>query len=318
MKRPRIGITLGDPGGIGPEIIVKSLSSGKDLPLCDYTLYGASNIIQKQCQSLHIAFDSLPILVSERTLPYSLEIAGQPTAENGKVSFFWFQQAVKDAEAGKLEALVTAPISKQSWHMAEIEYAGHTDYFNRNHPNAIMSFFSPRLNIALFSHHLPIKTALAKIKQKPLLDFFRNLHQYLNHSQDNRYSFLVAGMNPHAGEAGQIGTEEISEIIPAVQQAQAEGVPISGPFPPDTICRSALDRPDKIIASLYHDQGLIGFKLIAFEQGVNTTLGLPYCRTSPDHGTAYDIYGRNQADPRSMLAAISLAYDFSSASLQQT
>lgn len=309
MKRPRIGITLGDPGGIGPEIIVKSLSSGKELPHCDYTLYGAVNIVQDQCRRMNTACDDLPIKFPAQMADFSLTASGRAAAENGKISFQWFQQAAEDAAAGKLDALVTAPISKLSWDMAGLDYAGHTDYFNRNYPHAIMSFFSPRLNIALYSHHLPLKTALANIKQKPLLDFYRHLHQYLNHSPEKRFSFLAAGMNPHAGEAGQIGTEEIYEIIPAIQQAQAEGIPITGPFPPDTICRSALDQPDKMIASLYHDQGLIGFKLISFEEGVNTTLGLPYYRTAPDHGTAYDIYGQGRADPRSMLAAIKLAHD---------
>ncbi|GAF84304.1 unnamed protein product, partial [marine sediment metagenome] len=130
-------------------------------------------------------------------------------------------------------------------------------------------------------------------------------------AMSQEFSFLVAGLNPHAGEGGILGQEEETEIRPAIEEARAQGMPISGPFPPDTICREALDRPDRIVISLYHDQGLIAFKLLAFEEGVNVTLGLPFIRTSPDHGTAFDIAGKNQANPESLLQAIAFAFRFS-------
>jgi 4-hydroxythreonine-4-phosphate dehydrogenase len=208
-----------------------------------------------------------------------------------------------------LEAVVTAPISKLSWNLAGIPYAGHTEYLEHLFPTAIMSFFSSRLNLALYSHHVPLKEALQRIRKESLTEFFLHLHQQIRSlSQD--FSFLVAGLNPHAGESGVLGREEEEEIGPAIAEARSQGMPISGPYPPDTICREALDRPDRIVISLYHDQGLIGFKLMAFEEGVNVTLGLPFIRTSPDHGTAFDIAGLSQANPESMLQAIDFAYRF--------
>jgi len=139
--------------------------------------------------------------------------------------------------------------------------------------------------VALFSHHLPLKLALEEIKKENLQDFFLSLHKTIEYIKPGTFHFLVAGLNPHAGEEGLLGSEEEEEIIPAVSHAQKRGMRISGPFPPDTVFRKALNHPERIIIALYHDQGLIPFKLESFEKGVNVTLGLPFIRTSPDHGT---------------------------------
>jgi len=214
------------------------------------------------------------------------------------------------AEAGTIQALVTAPISKESWKMAGLSHPGHTAYFNRKYPRAIMSFFSPRLNVALFTHHLPLQDAIKKVRRQALTAFLLELEKSIDKIGD--YRFVLAGLNPHAGEHGMLGREEIEEIIPAMEAAQKAGMDISGPSPPDTVCRQALDKPDIIVISLYHDQGLAAFKLVAFESGVNVTLGLPFIRTSPDHGTAFDIAGSGQADPESMEQALRLAVEFAS------
>jgi 4-hydroxythreonine-4-phosphate dehydrogenase len=152
---------------------------------------------------------------------------------------------------------------------------------------------------------------LERIKKGALLAFFRNLDLSLGRTKSCIRELLVSGLNPHAGEEGLLGTEEEDEIKPAIEEARKEGIPISGPFPPDTVFLKALGRPEKMIIALYHDQGLIGFKLEAFETGVNATLGMPFIRTSPDHGTAFDIAGRNAADPRSLIAAIRMAAELS-------
>jgi len=310
MSLPRIGITLGDPGGIGPEVVVKALDSPERLPEAEYILYGTSAIVDSQLKRLALKSSS-PRIIGQEVLSSGIQPAiGRALKENGRASFAYFKHALDDARSGKLEAVVTAPISKFSWNLAGIPYAGHTEYLETLFPKAIMSFFSSRLNLALFSHHIPLEDALLRIKKAALKDFFFDLYKFTR-SLSPDFSFLVAGLNPHAGEVGILGQEEEKEIRPAIKEAQAQGMPISGPFPPDTICREALDRPDRIVVSLYHDQGLIAFKLVAFEEGVNATLGLPFIRTSPDHGTAFDIAGKNQASPESLLQAIAFAHRFS-------
>ena len=299
MSLPRIGITLGDPGGIGPEIVSKAFGASNRLPEAEFVLYGTSTLLEPQPNLRLCEVDSPGILPTN----------GEPLESNGRASFAYFEKAIQDAREGRLDAVVTAPISKFSWNLAGIPYAGHTEYIETLFPEAIMSFFSSRLNLALYSHHIPMQEAMLRIKKGPLKEYFLHLFRQTR-TLSQEFSFLVAGLNPHAGEGGILGQEEDNEIRPAIEEARAHGMPISGPFPPDTICREALDRPDRIVISLYHDQGLIAFKLVAFEEGVNVTLGLPFIRTSPDHGTAFDIAGKDRANPESMLQAIAFAFRF--------
>ena len=252
------------------------------------------------------------IYLSEVVAPAADRALHRPDARNGDASFRFFEAAVAAARGRRLDAVVTGPVSKAAWKMAGLPWRGHTDYLESFYPGAIMSFWSERLLVALFSHHLPLKEALGKIRKAALLDFFRGLSAAAGRIEGGPREFLVAGLNPHAGENGLMGTEEEQEIGPAVEAARNEGIPISGPHPPDTVFRRALGRPDALVAALYHDQGLIPFKLEAFESGVNATLGLPFARTSPDHGTAFDIAGQGNADPRSMVEALLLAGRFTS------
>ncbi len=174
-----------------------------------------------------------------------------------------------------------------------------------------MSFWSERLKVALLSHHRPLREAVTAVKREALTDFLVTLHRALGKIPGGPYNLLVAGLNPHAGEDGNLGREEEEEIKPAIDAARRDGVPVTGPFPPDTVFLRALGKKDAMVVALYHDQGLIAFKLDAFATGVNATLGLPFARTSPDHGTAFDIAGKGVADPRSMEEALRLAAVFS-------
>jgi 4-hydroxythreonine-4-phosphate dehydrogenase len=325
MTLPKIGISLGDPGGIGPEVTLKALASKNSLPETHYVLFGSSFIIEEEKKTLALALDIQPLKKLENSdsscislvevkNPLTVLKRGSPWKENGEASFHFFKEAVEASKKGDIQALVTAPISKKSWKLAGLKWRGHTDYLSQLYPQAIMSFWSKKIKVALFSAHLPIREAVEKIKEENLLDFFFSLHQYLESIQPGKYRLLVAGLNPHAGEDGFLGSEEIQEIIPAVKKAQEKGIKIRGPFPPDVVFRESLNKPEKIVIALYHDQGLIPFKLEAFEEGVNLTLGLPFIRTSPDHGTAFDIAGRGKANPQSMREAIELAYALSSAS----
>jgi 4-hydroxythreonine-4-phosphate dehydrogenase len=322
MSSVKIGISLGDPGGIGPEVTLKALFSFSNLPKANYILFGPRSIIEKETNKYDLK-NKIPDYDPKKTsslsqitlydIPYPLNSLkyGYPCKENGVISFNCFKNAVKEAKKGSLDAVVTSPISKESWKLAGINWAGHTEYLCQEYPEAIMSFFSKNLNVALFTHHMALKKALKKVNKKDLIDFFISLDRFSQKSAKKRYHLLVPGLNPHAGENGLMGKEEITEIAPAVHAAKEKGVHISGPFPPDTIFRKAYKDSGKIVASLYHDQGLIPFKIVSFNEGVNVTLGLPFVRTSPDHGTAFDIVGKGTADPNSMLEAIKLAVRFS-------
>jgi 4-hydroxythreonine-4-phosphate dehydrogenase len=170
-----------------------------------------------------------------------------------------------------------------------------------------MAFWSKKLKVALLSHHLSLQNALNKVNKEGLLDFFLSLDRSVRGVRQGDFTFLVAGLNPHAGEDGLLGREETKEIAPAIKKARRRGIKISGPYPPDVVFRNAFGKTDTIVIALYHDQGLVPFKLVAFDSGVNVSLGLPFIRTSPDHGTAFDIAGKDRANPRSLVEAIRLA-----------
>ncbi len=322
MTSPRVGITLGDPGGIGPEIIVKALSGEHDLPEARYTLFGSSSLLKKEEATLGLRlplssesgqedFKSGSLILHDIPAPPKSGKKGVSSAANGLASFLYFKTAVAEAKRGNLQALVTAPISKASWALAGLEWKGHTDYLGRFYPEVIMAFWSDKLRVALLSHHLSLREALREIHRERLEHFFLALQRSLKKVRSEEFEFRVAGLNPHAGEGGLLGREELEEIVPAVEAARRQGLNISGPYPPDVLFRGALGLKNVIVIALYHDQGLIPFKLEAFDSGVNVSLGLPFARTSPDHGTAFDIAGKNAASPRSLVEAIRLAVELS-------
>lgn len=314
MIRPRIGITIGDPGGIGPEIVSKALFQKSGLPDCRYAVFGPEDILHSRLKEMSLPDTSpLDVRIIDVKVPPDLEdvTVGAPSSGNGLRSFLSFSEAVARAEAGELDAVVTAPVSKLSWSLAGVQWAGHTDYFQEKYPGITMSFWSENLRVALYSHHIPLREALDRVRKKDLESFFVRLSAQLKPVMSGEFTCLVAGLNPHAGESGLIGEEEKRSISPAIRSVQKRGLPFSGPFPADTIFRMAYGRSDVIVVALYHDQGLSAFKLEAFDTGVNMTLGLPFVRTSPDHGTAFDIAGKNRADPRSLIRSLSLAYQIS-------
>ncbi len=321
MTVPRIGLTLGDPGGVGAEVALKALARGGLPPDAEIVLFGDGRLAAEEARSLSLPFDFEPwpghgparpgIFLRDVAAPGADRTRHRPDAANGEASFRFFEAAVAAVREGSLDAVVTAPVSKAGWGLAGLAWRGHTEFLESRFPGAIMSFWSPRLRVALLSHHLPLAAALGRVRRDTLLAFFRALQRSLARLEGGPREILVPGLNPHAGEGGFLGREEEAEIGPAVQAARAEGIEASGPYPPDTVFLRALDRPGTIVAALYHDQGLIPFKLEGFEMGVNATLGLPFVRTSPDHGTAFDIAGTGAADPRSMGEAVRLAARFS-------
>jgi 4-hydroxythreonine-4-phosphate dehydrogenase len=321
MTVPRIGVTSGDPGGIGPEIVVKTLARASALPPAAFVLFADPRVIEAEEKRAGLklearawppAGESGPgVFLAPVPGPEGPLVAGRVSAENGEASFRVFETAVAEARSGRLEALATAPISKAAWALAGHAFRGHTDYLARLYPGAVMTFWSESLKVALLSHHLPLREAVAAVRRDALLSLFRSLHGALGRMPGGPYRLLAAGLNPHAGEAGLLGSEEEQEVRPAVEAAAAEGIPVTGPFAPDTVFLMARGRRDTVVVALYHDQGLIAFKLEAFATGINATLGLPFARTSPDHGTAFDIAGKGAADCRSMSEAVRWAAVFS-------
>ena len=321
MTVPRIGVCLGDPAGVGPEIVVRTLARSSVLPPAAYILFGDARIVEAAERRLGLRLEAREgrpespaaagVFFSHIPAAAGAEAPGRVTAQGGEASFRFFEAAVAEAGAGRLEAVATAPVSKTAWALAGLPWRGHTDYLARSYPGAIMSFWSDRLKVALLSHHRPLSEAVEAVRKDALVDFGRRLCGALEKLPGGPFELLVAGLNPHAGEAGNMGREEEDEIGPAVETLRREGLRVQGPFPADTVFLKALGRPGTVVVALYHDQGLIPFKLEAFASGVNVTLGLPFIRTSPDHGTAFDIAGKGVADPRSMEAAVRLAAAFS-------
>jgi 4-hydroxythreonine-4-phosphate dehydrogenase len=293
-----IAVTLGEPTGVGPEIIEKALS--RYHPHHPVVILGN----RRYYPDPDIRFISRIRDVKKGICFYDLENPDIRTDE----SFSYVQKAVDLALTGKVRALVTAPISKQKWMEKGIPFAGHTGYLaHRSGVNQYgMFFWSGNLKVLLFTVHVSLKEIFSFINRKSILDFLRFTHGELLRLFGKGFVFFISGLNPHAGEQGHLGTEEEKIIKPALKELKGE-MKIAGLYPPDTVFTMAREVKDSVVVCWYHDQGLIPFKLFRDRPGVNLTLGLPFIRTSPDHGTAIDIAGQGIADPASMIEAIKLA-----------
>jgi len=281
--KPRVAITTGDPAGIGPEIAAKAAADERVRAACEPVLYGP---------------------------PSGLTVApGVLSAEAGRAAYDAICQAVRDAQAGRVAAIATAPINKLAFARADLPWKGHTDLLGHltGSPHVAMMFWSEPLKVVLATVHVP----LAEVPRLITVDLLTNVIE-LTARELPRFGvpsprLALAGLNPHAGEEGLLGDEEERVMRPVVDAMRARGVQISGPYPGDTVfVRASRGEFDAVIAC-YHDQGLIPVKLLAFGESVNVTLGLPIIRTSVDHGTAFDIAGTGVADPSSMIAATLLA-----------
>jgi 4-hydroxythreonine-4-phosphate dehydrogenase len=233
----------------------------------------------------------------------------KPTAEGGRACVSYIKRAVELVISKQVDAIVTAPISKEALKMAGLKWPGHTEMLadlTRTKDYAMM-LIGEHLRVILVTIHTALKNVPDLITKQKILKTIRLAKKACNMLGIKNPIIAVAGLNPHAGEAGIFGDEEIKKIIPAVKEAVKEGIPVSGPYPPDTVFHKAYKGNIDIVVCMYHDQGLIPLKMIAFDKGVNVTVGLPFIRTSPDHGTAYDIAWKGIANPSSMIEAIKLA-----------
>lgn len=335
-RRPVIGITMGDPCGIGPEIVVKALADPAIRNLARFVVYGLNELMayaadlaeidpfwwRLQHDSPRARFDLAHDVVVLDYDEYSIlgQVVHRPTRQGGQASLAFLRDAAAAAmktekEPGRLDAIVTAPISKESWQMAGSRHPGHTEYLTRttNAKRSVMMFISPRLRVALATIHIPLMDIRNKLTIGRVFDPIDLGHQACVQLGISHPKIAVCGLNPHASENGLFGDEETRLIEPAIVAAREQGMDVHGPYPADTLFVAATEGKYDLVIAMYHDQGLIPVKLMGFADAVNVTLGLPIVRTSPDHGTAFDIVGRNRADPSSLKMAIRQAVQMAAA-----
>lgn len=306
---PTVGITMGDAAGIGPEVVVKALADGKLRGICNCVIIGDRAHLEWVAVSLGIEPDLLDEVVDLKNLPAQIPL-GVDSAVCGKAAAEYIVKAVDLWRDGSIDAIATAPISKNSIRLGGFDFQGHTEFLASltNTKEFAMSFFGGGLRVILLSTHLSLRNALDLVKTEKLVELITFSAKELTKLLKQNVRLAVAGLNPHASEGGMFGEEEAAEIIPALSKCHDElGIDVSGPYSPDTIfLRCSKGEFDAVIA-LYHDQATIPVKALAFNAAVNVTLGLPLIRTSVDHGTAYDIAGKGIAESASMTAAIRLA-----------
>jgi 4-hydroxythreonine-4-phosphate dehydrogenase len=324
VQRPLVGITMGDPVGIGPEIILKVLEDAAVFEKCRPLIFGDLQWLGTVAENLGSSLRLNPVAAPDEGLsgPGSVDIVsvsslssgtiswGKPTIQTGRAMVEYVLQAVDSAVAGVLDAVVTCPINKKAMTAAGFDFPGHTELIAQRTgvSNVGMMLAGERLRVVLVTIHVPISRVPSLLSERRIFDTILLTDRSLKERFGIAHPKLaVAALNPHAGEEGMFGDEEDKVISPAISRAAASDILVTGPHPPDTVFyQSARGMFDAVIC-MYHDQGLIPFKLLHFEDGVNTTLGLPIIRTSVDHGTAYDIAGSGRADPGSLKAAISMA-----------
>jgi 4-phospho-D-threonate 3-dehydrogenase / 4-phospho-D-erythronate 3-dehydrogenase len=280
---PRIALTLGDPAGIGPEIVERAMADPRVRAVCEPIAYGPPD-----GASFH---------------------PGELSAEAGRAAYDALVRAVADAREGRVVAIATAPVNKEAFSLAGLPWRGHTDLLAAltGAPRVAMMFYSRPLRVILATVHVPLSDVPRLLTRAWLEELIELTARELPRFGFPAPRLAIAGLNPHAGEHGLMGSEDDRAIAPAVESSRAKGIDVRGPYPADTLFVRAMRGEFDAVIACYHDQGLVPIKLVAFGQAVNVTLGLPIIRTSVDHGTAFDIAGKGIADPGSLIEAVLLA-----------
>lgn len=323
-KVVKVGISIGDINGIGPEVVMKALSDSRILMDCTPIIYGSNKVLAHHKKTIELDdFNYQSINSAEEAKGKKIFVVnlwkdeikfefGQPTEDGGKYAFESLEKATQDLASGKIDVLVTAPISKEAMAKTGFKFPGHTEYLAdlSGEEEALMMMVSPTLRVGLVTSHIALKEVPTTITKEKILKKIQALNASLIKDFGIRKpKIAVFGLNPHAGENGKMGEEESSIINPAINEAKAEGIMVYGPYPADGFFGSASKSNFDAVLAMYHDQGLAAFKALSFDEGVNFTAGLPIVRTSPDHGTAYDIVGQDKASGASMRNALYLAVD---------
>ena len=322
-NKKNIGITLGDPGGIGAEIILKTIDE-KILKNVNIIVIGSYKVIERAIKLLNFKrninliseisqLKEKKINILDVKLPSYDFTYGKTSKINGYASFEFLKKGIKLALNGDISALVTAPISKLGLRLAGINFPGHTEILAKftNTEKFRMLFMNDKISTILHSIHIPLKDVPGLIKKKLLIETIEIGHKFFENFLKFKPKIFVSGLNPHAGEDGLFGNEEVNEIKTAITYLRKEGLNVNGPFPPDIIFHLALKDNADLVVSMYHDQGLGPLKTLDFYGTVNITAGIPFIRTSPDHGTGFDIAWKNKANPESFKKAIKYAIKFS-------
>ena len=317
--RPRIAVTMGDPAGVGPEIVVQALRFPEVVSICRPVVYGDAGILRRAAavlgQAVEVADggESVPGRIVVRPLsslsPDEVPF-GRISEAGSRAMADYIREAARDALAGRADGVVTCPITKEGLKMAGVPFPGHTEFLADlcGGADVVMMLAGDRLRVALVTIHVALRKALELLSLPVIVRTIRITHDFFRkYMGTDAPRIAVAGVNPHAGEGGLFGDEEETMVAPAVAACRKEGIDASGPYPPDTLFFRAYRGEFDVVVAMTHDQGLIPLKLVHFEDGVNVTMGLPVIRTSVDHGTAYDIAGKGVASPGSLLAAIRLA-----------
>jgi 4-hydroxythreonine-4-phosphate dehydrogenase len=324
MKKIRVGISIGDVNGIGLEVILKTITDSRIVDRCVPVIYGSSKVVSYHNNTIendeldyhhtkgaeNINDDKINIINCWNDA-VNIKL-GQVNELGGKYAMISLEAAVKDLQMGLIDALVTAPIHKKAMNMAGFQYPGHTEYLTESFgvKESLMLMVNGDLRVGLVTNHLPITKVAESITKERILEKINLMRETLRIDFGiDRPRIAVMGLNPHAGDEGLLGAEEDKIIIPALQEAREKGIIAIGPYSADGFFGSGTYKSFDAILAMYHDQGLIPFKTLSFGDGVNYTAGLPIIRTSPDHGTAHDIAGKDEANPASFRQALFLAID---------
>ena len=294
MSRVKVLMTVGDPGGIGPEILWSILQPGDLQEMAEITVLGPARSVPEAPVGVRWEDVDLP----------TLRFHKRPHPDNGRVSLLALEEACRRMERREADLLVTGPLSKEAIRRCGIPFSGHTEYLgNTFKATPYMVFFTGSTPVALFTTHLPFQEVPQALTREALEGYIRGLDTAWQRQLNSRPRFFVAGLNPHAGEGGLLGREEREVIEPAIEALLSEGILVEGPYAADSLfLRSA--GPDTVAVALYHDQGMIPAKMMSQGHAVNCTLGLPFLRTAPDHGPAFDIAGTGNADSVSLRRAV--------------
>ena len=320
----KIGITLGDFNGVGPEVIIKTFADNRMLQVCTPIIYGSSKALSFHRKALNIQeFNYNTVRNIKEVIARKLNVIncwdeetkieiGKPSTIGGEYAFKAIDAACKDLKMGFIDAIVTAPIDKKTIQSETFRFAGHTEYFAEQFDakEYLMFLVSESLKVATVTGHVPLKNIAQQLSIEKIEAKIRTMHQSLKRDFGIRKPRIaVLGLNPHAGDAGVIGTEEKEIIEPAIKKCADSGMVVFGPYSADGFFATGNYKKFDAVLAMYHDQGLIPFKTLAFSNGVNFTAGLSIVRTSPDHGTAYDIAGKGIASEESFREAVYMACD---------
>src|ERR1043166_7336522 len=326
-RRPRVGITMGDPSGIGPEVVLKAVAEAEVRDVCQPVIIGDAQLLAHNARRLDLQCgydivrrdEELPPHANEPIIYHLNNIQGhiEPGIESGaagKAAAQYIEAAVELCAAGTIEAIATAPINKRALFLGGYSFPGHTEFLA--HLTGIddyaMGFVAANLRVVLISTHVPLSQAINLVRRERFEKIIRLADRELRRWGIDNPRIAVAALNPHGAEGGLFGIEEASEILPAIEACKArDGINVSGPYSADTVFLRASRGEFDAVVACYHDQAMIPVKCLSFGEAVNVTLGLPFIRTSVDHGTAFDIAGKGLAEHSSMVAAIKLAAELS-------